>query len=118
MGEIEKEIFTQVINKTDSVLVLYFILVILFITIAFIPLYKLVIKGRTNLANSENDKLDKNIKRESLIIEVVTKNTEVISELKTLFENSLDPSIKELEANTKDIAKKFDDISEFITNNK
>lgn len=103
MGEMEKEILSQVIEKTDSVLILFFIVTIIFLVVALIPIYKLVIKNRANIADTENNKIDKSIKREALIIDVITKNTEVISGLKMIFENTLDPSLSSLENKVDDI---------------
>lgn len=109
MTDIEKEIISQIVDKTDSVLILFFILIIILLVVAFIPLYKLFIKSRANIADSESAKLDKTIKREALIIDVITKNTEIISGLKMLFENTLDPSLNNLET-------KVDDIIIYINN--
>ena len=111
MIEIEKEIFSTILDKSDSAIVIMFILGIIFFVIALIPIYKLILKNRTDIANNENDKLDLTIKRESLIIEVVTKNTEVISGLKSLFENILDPSLKEILDKVNELSNKIDDIN-------
>lgn len=89
MGESELEVLKTILSNTDSVIVVLFVLVILFLVIAFIPIYKLILQSRVSIANNENDRMDLTIKREALIIEVITKNTEVISGLKLLFENTL-----------------------------
>lgn len=88
MGESELEVLKTILSNTDSVIVVLFVLVILFLVIAFIPIYKLILQSRVSIANNENDRMDLTIKREALIIEVITKNTEVISGLKLLFENT------------------------------
>lgn len=110
MGQSEIDILKTILNNTDSILVVIFILIILFLVIAFIPIYKLMLQSRTEIANNENDKMDLTIKREALIIEVITKNTEVISGLKVLFENTLDPSLKEMESQVKDLCSKIDEL--------
>ena len=114
MGENETEVFTSILNNTDSVIVIVFVLVILFFVIAFIPIYKLILQSRTDIANNENDKMDLTIKREALIIEVITKNTEVISGLKLLFENTLDPSLREMEEKINDLCNKIDELDKRI----
>ena len=114
MGENEVEVFKTILNNTDSVIVVMFILVILFLVIAFIPIYKLILQSRAATANNENDKMDLTIKREALIIEVITKNTEVISGLKLLFENTLDPSLKEMEDKIGDLCNKIDELDKRI----
>lgn len=110
MGQSEIDILKTILNNTDSILVVIFILIILFLVMAFIPIYKLMLQSRTEIANNENDKMDLTIKREALIIEVITKNTEVISGLKVLFENTLDPSLKEMESQVKDLCSKIDEL--------
>lgn len=114
MGEAESDILTTILNTTDSVIVIIFILIILFLVIAFIPIYKLILQSRTDIANTENDKMDLTIKREALIIEVITKNTEVISGLKLLFENTLDPSLKEMEDKISILCDKIDELDKRI----
>ena len=74
-------------------------------------------QSRTDIANNENDKMDLTIKREALIIEVITKNTEVISGLKILFESTLDPSLKEMESQIKDLCNKIDELDKKIIKN-
>lgn len=114
MGESEIEILTTILNNTDSVIIVMFVLVILFLVIAFIPIYKLILQSRADIANNENDKMDLTIKREALIIEVITKNTEVISGLKLLFENTLDPSLKEMEDKISELCNKIDELDKKI----
>lgn len=104
----------KIIDKTDSVLIIFFVLLILFLVIAFIPIYKLMIKGREVVTNNENDRMDMAVKREALIIEVVTKNTEVISGLKVLFETTLNPLLNDLENKSVDIIEKLDEIKNKI----
>lgn len=117
MGQNEAEILKTILNNTDSILVVVFILIILFLVIAFIPIYKLMLQNRNDIANNENDKMDLTIKREALIIEVITKNTEVISGLKVLFENTLDPSLKEMESQIKELCNKIDELDKKIIKN-
>lgn len=114
MGGNESEVLKTILNNTDSVIVVMFILVILFLVIAFIPIYKLSLQSRVDTANNENDKMDLTIKREALIIEVITKNTEVISGLKLLFENTLDPSLKEMEDRISELCNKIDELDRKI----
>ena len=114
MEEAETNILTTILNKTDSVIVVMFILVILFLVIAFIPIYKLILQSRADIANNENDKMDLTIKREALIIEVITKNTEVIFGLKVLFENTLDPSLKEMEEKISTLCDKINELDKKI----
>lgn len=75
MGESELEVLKTILSNTDSVIVVLFVLVILFLVIAFIPIYKLILQSRVSIANNENDRMDLTIKREALIIEVITKDT-------------------------------------------
>lgn len=109
MGESELEVLKTILSNTDSVIVVLFVLVILFLVIAFIPIYKLILQSRVSIANNENDRMDLTIK-EALIIEVITKNTEVISGLKLLFENTLNPSLKEMESKISELCNKIDEL--------
>ena len=110
MGESELEVLKTILSNTDSVIVVLFVLVILFLVIAFIPIYKLILQSRVSIANNENDRMDLTIKREALIIEVITKNTEVISGLKLLFKNTLNPSLKEMESKISELCNKIDEV--------
>ena len=110
MGESELEVLKTILSNTDSVIVVLFVLVILFLVIAFIPIYKLILQSRVSIANNENDRMDLTIKREALIIEVITKNTEVISGLKLLFEKTLNPSLKEMESKISELCNKIDEL--------
>ena len=51
--------------------------------------YKLFSQNRADKNETEVMKLEKYIQRESQLLEVITKNTEVISELKILFETTI-----------------------------
>ena len=104
MGESELEVLKTILSNTDSVIVVLFVLVILFLVIA------LILQSRVSIANNENDRMDLTIKREALIIEVITKNTEVISGLKLLFENTLNPSLKEMESKISELCNKIDEL--------
>ena len=66
MGESELEVLKTILSNTDSVIVVLFVLVILFLVIAFIPIYKLILQSRVSIANNENDRMDLTIKREAL----------------------------------------------------
>lgn len=41
---------------------------------------------------------------------MITKNTEVISGLKLLFENTLNPSLKEMESKISELCNKIDEL--------
>lgn len=62
MGESELEVLKTILSNTDSVIVVLFVLVILFLVIAFIPIYKLILQSRVSIANNENDRMDLTIK--------------------------------------------------------
>ena len=49
MGESELEVLKTILSNTDSVIVVLFVLVILFLVIAFIPIYKLILQSRVML---------------------------------------------------------------------
>ncbi len=89
MGNNETEILNQIIEKTDSILVIFFILLLIACILVFIPFYKLFSQNRADKNETEVMKLEKYIQRESQLLEVITKNTEVISELKILFETTI-----------------------------
>ena len=109
-GYIEQKTTPVCDSEQYCIIVVLFVLVILFLVIAFIPIYKLILQSRVSIANNENDRMDLTIKREALIIEVITKNTEVISGLKLLFENTLNPSLKEMESKISELCNKIDEL--------
>ena len=76
MGATEQEIIKEVMQRTNSELMLFFILLLVAMVVVWIPLYRMMRKDRI-----ERVKLD--FERERSILDVVTANTDVISELKT-----------------------------------
>ena len=114
MDTIDTEVLTKILDKTDSAIIVLFVLLLLFSVLAFIPIYKLILQSRAADATDENDKMDLTIKREALIIEVITKNTEVISGLKGLFESTLNPSLQTIEEKIENLCEKTNELDKKI----
>lgn len=82
-------IIDGIIQKTENEAIFMFILILMAAVLILLPLYKLSISKTKERQKMENERWDKYIQKESSLIEVITRNTEVISELKILFETSL-----------------------------
>lgn len=93
----EAEILEKVADKTQSELILFFILVVVALVVVLIPLYRMVSKDRKERRDADaarvkgeneatNIRQDKYIEREKQIIQVITANTEVMAGLKATFE--------------------------------
>ena len=76
----------DLIGKTNSELILFFVLIIIAFVIGFIPLYNLIRKDRKARADQEDNRQDRYIEREREIIKVISANSEVIAGLKTTLE--------------------------------
>ena len=85
----EENIINGIVEKTENEAIFMFILILMASVLILLPLYKLSIKKIKETQKMENERWDKYIQRESSLIDVITRNTEVISELKVLFETSL-----------------------------
>ena len=77
------QVVQEVLNKTNSELILFFILALVAVVIGFIPLYRMNLKNRREHLAHESTRQDKYIEREKEIIRVITLNTEAITGLKT-----------------------------------
>lgn len=84
-----EDVINGIVGKTENEAIFMFILIIVAAVIFVIPFYKLSMDKTKERQKMENDRWDKYTKRESALIDVITRNTEVISELKTLFETTL-----------------------------
>jgi len=74
-------IYEAIINNTDSVLIIFLIVLTLAVVIAFIPLYSKVLKGRKADREHEIEVKKSEGERESRIIKVISDNSAVIAEL-------------------------------------
>lgn len=91
------DIYEAIINNTDSVLIVFLIVLTLGIIIAIIPLYNLMLKGRK--AHKAHE-----LERDGLLIDVVkgssaaiAENSAVISGLKTTLEHNNAAFVKALD---------------------
>ena len=82
MSETEQEIINAVINKTDSVMILFFVLFIIGMVAAFIPIYRMQLKDRKELREYDKE-------RQEIYVKVVTANTEAMVGIKTLMEANI-----------------------------
>ena len=108
------ESLNSIVEKTDSVLVIFFILVILGGILILIPVYKLFSKNKADKNETEVTKLEKYIQRETQLLDIITKNTEVISEIKILFEVTI-KNFSESNSNLNERFNVFDDKVDNIT---
>ena len=79
---VQEQLIHDIINKTNSEIIIFFVIVLIALIAVFIPLYTMVHKDRKNRLAQEGMRQDKYIEREREIIRVITANTEVISGLK------------------------------------
>ena len=79
----EADVLVEIAKNTESELVVFIILVIVFI-VAVVPIYTLILRDRKQKNQLENDRLSQYMERERRIIEVITANTTTAAELKTL----------------------------------
>ena len=72
-------IYEAIINNTDSVLIIFLIVLTLAIVVAFIPLYSKVLKGRKADREHEIAVKASEGERESRIIKVISENSAAIA---------------------------------------
>lgn len=114
----ETEIFNKIIEKTDSTLILFFILMMIACVIVFLPLYKLILKSKAEKNEADAIQTEKAIKRETQLLDIIEKNTEVISELKTILNNTsmaFFESYHQLSEISKNIDNKMDKLITIIS---
>ena len=75
------QILQEILKKTHSELIVFFVILLIILVAVIIPLYAMSLRGRKERLAHENA-------RENQIISVITKNTEVISSLKATLEIS------------------------------
>lgn len=83
MSSEAQSVLEQVTTKTQSELILFFIILAVVLMVLIVPLYTLILKDRKEKNKQESDRLGQYMEREKRIIEVVTANTEVMASLKT-----------------------------------
>lgn len=88
MGTEQQQIVSEVVQKTNSELILFFVLMIIVLVIFVIPLYRMMLKDRSEKTKQEDIRQDKYIEREKQIIQVITANTEVMAGLKATLETN------------------------------
>ena len=103
MGDNEYMLLYEAIEKAESDIIILFIVLGIFLVLFFVPLYGLILKDRKNQRTIESERKamefgaanlrhDKYIEREQKIIEaftdVVARNSEAISGLKSTLDNS------------------------------
>jgi len=97
--ENEYKILEDIVEKAESDIILFFIIIAVVLIAFLLPLYVLIFKDRKanreielkrDKASTEerNSRQDKYMEREKYIIEVVTANTTVISELRTTLQEN------------------------------
>ena len=86
MGQEHQRIIAGIVEKTDSDLILFFVLLLLATACVCLPLYKTVKAGRSQRMEHENKRQERMMEREKLIIGVISANSEIIAGLKTTLE--------------------------------
>jgi hypothetical protein len=81
-----QQLMQEIISKTQSELILFFVIVAVVLVMVYIPIYRMMHKERKERLSQENIRQDKYIEREREIIKVITANTEVNAGLKTTLE--------------------------------
>jgi uncharacterized protein HemX len=71
MNQDTEQIITEVVKKTESDLILFFVLAIVALLIVAIPLYRMVLDDRKRRTEHES-------KREGRILDVISRNSEVV----------------------------------------
>ena len=86
-------IIEGVLNKTDSVLILFFILM----TAALIPFYKVFSKERKERSEQENKRQEKYIEQNNLMIKALNEVSSAVAKLDKLIEVNTNDSKASLE---------------------
>ncbi len=104
----ESQVLQDVVQKTDSGIILFAVVVVVALIAFYIPLYTIIVKDRrerrVNEAQRAKDEIeasnarqDKYMERERGIIQVVTANTEVMASLKSTLERDGQANLASLE---------------------
>jgi len=82
------EVLGNVVDRTQSELILFFIIMSIVLVAVLLPLYGMMMKDRKSKHEADNIRQDKYIEREKQIIQVITANTEVLAGIRTTLESS------------------------------
>ena len=99
MDKNSTDLINEVVRRTESELILFFVLLLVALLLICIPLYAMILKDRKRKGVVETTRQENYIKREALMVEVVKQNTSVISELKVtldLFHKHTNDSFKRI----------------------
>jgi len=81
MYEYVYDVYETIIANTDSVVIVFLVVMTLAVVLAIIPLYNLILKGRK--AENKNSR-----ERDQQLIEVIRENSGVLSALKVTLDNN------------------------------
>ena len=97
MGHETNQVLTEAIDKSESDIIIFFVVLAVIMVFFIIPLYGMILRDRKENRAAESKRLDSDIsaagiqqdkymERERQIIAVVTANTEVMASLKATLE--------------------------------
>lgn len=114
VGANETQLLEKAVEKTQSELIIFFVILVVAMIVVFLPLYSLVIKDKRQKNTLESNRDNKFIEREKLIIQVITSNTEVMAGLKATLESSgvsTSAAIRLIHKKMSEIDEKINDLS-------
>ncbi len=104
----ETQLLQDIVQKTQSDLIVFFVLVSVVLAVVFIPLYRMMVRAKKERLDAEtkrekdeaeaaNIRQDKYMERERGIIQVIKDNTEVMASLKATLEKDGQATVSSLE---------------------
>ena len=81
MGEKEIKLLEDVVNTTQSELILFFIIMGVVLVSFMIPVYTMMVRDRKHKATMETERLSQYIEREKNVLEVISSNTTAVSKM-------------------------------------
>jgi flagellar basal body-associated protein FliL len=88
MGSNEAEILGKAVEKTQSDLIVFFVILVIALVVVLIPVYSLTLKERKEKNRQEIEREKQYIEREKQLIQVITASTDVMASLKVTLETS------------------------------
>ena len=105
MGADVQQLVTEIVTKTSSELILFFILFLIGLILVFIPIYRINTKTKENRMKHEMEQWHE-------LVQVVSANTEVMTSLKSVIEHTSHDNKTVLER----IQSRIDDINASLNN--
>jgi len=106
-----EQVLQEMVQKTDSSLIMFFVIILIMSVVFYIPLYRMQIKERKERTEIENLRQDKEFERQQQILSVITSSTEATTTLNATMHHVNEAITTALDKIDDDVIKVYGSIS-------